>query len=170
VPSLVPRVYRHKINFVSAEQLEGWNQAPFCPCFSWSACYLQTMKRSLSLLVGAGLLLAGCGKKESAQKPAGTNQAGTNQPSTNQASGSLLTAPVDYVGALGQAKRASEKVVDTAALNQTIQLFYAQEDRFPTNLNELVTMRYLPSLPKPPYGMKFDYDARLGQLKVVKAQ
>jgi hypothetical protein len=123
------------------------------------------MKRLLLLSVAASLLLAGCGKKESAQKPASTNQAGTNLPSANP-----LTAPVDYVGALGRAKRMSEKVVDTAALNQTIQLFYAQEDRFPKDLNELVTMHYLPSLPKPPYGMKFQYDARLGQLKVVKAQ
>jgi uncharacterized lipoprotein YajG len=118
------------------------------------------MKRSLFLLVASGLLLAGCGKKDSAQKPA----------STNQASASLITAPADYVSALGQAKRVSEKVIDTAALNQTIQLFYAQEDRFPKDLNELVTMRYLSSLPKPPYGMKFQYDARAGQMKVVKAE
>jgi len=128
------------------------------------------MKWSLFLSVASGLLLAGCGGKESAQKPTGTNQPSANPARTNQASANPLTAPLDYVGALGQAKRVSEKVVDTAALNQTIQLFYAQEDRFPKDLNELVTMRYLPSLPKPPYGMKFEYDARLGQLKVVKAQ
>lgn len=128
------------------------------------------MKRSLFVIVASSLLLAGCGKKDSTQTPGDTNQVSTNQVSTNQASGNPLTAPVDYLGALGQAKRVSEKVVDTAALNQTIQLFYAQEDRFPKDLNELVTMRYLSSLPKPPYGMKFEYDARSGQMKVVKAQ
>ena len=41
---------------------------------------------------------------------------------------SALTAPVDYLGAVGQAKKHSEKVIDTAALNQTIMLFNAQAD------------------------------------------
>jgi hypothetical protein len=107
-------------------------------------------------------LAAGCGSKETATK---------TPPSTNTTTGANpLTAPVDYVGAVGQAKKHSEKVIDTASLNKTIDLFYAQEDRYPKDLNELVQMKYLPSLPQAPYGMKFDYNAQSGQLKVVKAQ
>ncbi len=117
--------------------------------------------RSLFFLA-AGLVVVGCGKKDAAP---------TTAPATNQTVGpNALTAPVDYLGAVGQAKKHSEKVIDTASLNQTIALFNAQEERFPKDLNELVTMKYLPSVPKPPYGMKFEYNAGSGTLKVVKAQ
>ncbi len=61
----------------------------------------------------------------------------------------------------------AEKTIDTAALNRSVQLFYAQEDRFPKDLNELVTKRYLPSLPEAPYGTKIVYDAAKGEVKIV---
>jgi len=120
------------------------------------------MKRFVLLALAAALLLSGCGKKEAAK----TNTAATN----STASGNPITAPVDYLGAVGQAKKFSEKTIDTVSLKQAIDLFYTEEERFPKDLNELVTKRYLPSLPKPPYGMKFQYDAQTGQIKVVKAQ
>jgi hypothetical protein len=107
------------------------------------------------------LALAGCGKSNTKAPAKPTNTASGQNP---------LTAPADYVGAVGQAKRVAEKVVDTASLNQTILLFHEQEDRYPKNLQELVTMHYLPALPRPPYGMKFQYDPQTGQVKVVKAQ
>ena len=119
------------------------------------------MRTRLFVCLAAALLVAGCGKKDTTATAQATNEpAGPN----------ALTAPVDYLGAVGQAKKHSEKVIDTAALNQTIMLFNAQEERYPKDLNELVTMKYLPSVPKPPYGMKFEYNARSGTLKVVKAQ
>jgi len=34
-------------------------------------------------------------------------------------------------------------------------------------LNELVSPNYLPRLPSPPPGMKFDYNPATGQVKVV---
>lgn len=115
----------------------------------------------LFVFLAAGLMVAGCGKKDAAPTAKATNEpAGPN----------ALTAPVDYLGAVGQAKKHSEKVIDTASLNQTIALFNAQEERFPKDLDELVTMKYLPSVPKPPYGMKFEYNAKSGTLKVIKAQ
>jgi hypothetical protein len=119
----------------------------------------------LSLAVIAAVLYCGCGKKEATPTADQTQtKTGTNAAS----SGNPITAPVDYVGAVGQAKKHAEKVVDTVSLNQAIQLFYAQEDRFPKDLQELVTTRYLPSIPPAPYGMKYDYDAKLGQVKVVR--
>jgi hypothetical protein len=108
------------------------------------------------LMLMAGFCLFGCGKKEAApaSKP-------------DQASGNPLTAPVDYLGAAAKAKQKAEQTVDAVGLNQAIQLFYAQEGRFPKDLNELVGPNYLRRLPSPPPGMKFDYNPTNGQLKFV---
>ena len=43
-----------------------------------------------------------------------------------------------------------------------------KDQPYPKDLNELVTEKYLPRLPEPPYGMKFVYDANTGQAKVVQ--
>ena len=106
----------------------------------------------------ASLILVGCGK--SSDKPA--------QSTNSSTSGNPLTAPVDYLGAIGKAQRSAVKTIDTAALNQTIQLFNAQEGRNPKDLNELVEKKYLGQIPDAPYGMKIVYDANSGQVKVVK--
>lgn len=113
------------------------------------------MKAILSLSLLTSALLVGCG------------DGGSKPDSTTNESSSVITAPVDYLGAVGKAQQQAVKTVDTAALNQTIQLFQAQEDRLPKDLNELVTMKYLPQIPKPPYGKKIVYDANSGTVKIV---
>ena len=117
------------------------------------------MKQLGYLILAAGLLLFGCSKKESAPAAQSTNAAA--------ASGNPLTAPVDYLGAVGKAHKSAVKIVDLTSLSQMVQLFNASEGRFPKDLNELVTQKYLPSLPAPPYGMTFDYNPATGQVKVV---
>jgi hypothetical protein len=115
----------------------------------------QTMKGLLTLVLMAGLLLAGCKK----QQPAA--------PTTNAASsGNPITAPIDYLGAVGQAPKTATKVVSSAGLQQAIQMFWAQEGRFPKDLSELAP-NYIDRLPPPPAGMKYSYDARNGTVKVV---
>jgi len=79
-----------------------------------------------------------------------------------------LTAPVDYLEAAGKALKAAERTVDVASLNRAIQLFQAQEDRYPKELNELVSLRYLPSLPKPPAGSRLLYDPIKGEVRIVR--
>lgn len=117
------------------------------------------MKASALGLAAALLVLAGCSKQE------------TPTPQADQsATGNPVTAPVDYLGAVGQAKRVAEKTVDAASLNQAIQLFYAQEDRFPKDLNELVADRYIPAVPPPPAGMRWDYNAQTGAIRAVRVQ
>lgn len=112
----------------------------------------------------AGLLLlaiapSGCsGKEEKSAKES------TNAPT---ATGNPITAPVDYLGSVAKAKKVSEKTIDTASLNQAVQLFQASEGRLPKDLNELVTEKYLTRLPDAPYGMKIVYDGSTGQVKVV---
>ena len=118
---------------------------------------MSLMRLSLSMGV-AGLLLSGCEQKQSA------SDSSTN---ARTSSGNPVTAPVDYLGAAAKAKQSSHKVVASAGLSQAIKQFYAMEGRFPKDLNELVTKEYLPALPSPPVGMKYQYNASTGELKTV---
>ena len=114
------------------------------------------MKAILFLLLTAGLFSVGCKKEESAA-PGKTNAA---------SSGSPITAPVDYVGTVVKAKGSATKTVMGAGLDRAITLFYTDTGKFPKDLNEL-TPQYLPSIPPPPAGMKYDYDPKTGVAKVV---
>jgi predicted small lipoprotein YifL len=120
------------------------------------------MKTTLWFFVLALMVLAGCGKKEASKSPPATNA------TSDSGSGNPLTAPVEYLGALGKAKKLAEKTVDTASVNQAIQLFQQQEERYPKDLNELVTSHFLRQLPEAPYGMKFTYNPQTGVFKVIK--
>jgi len=117
------------------------------------------MKKMISMLFLCWLALVGCGKKEAKPTSSSTNE--------SYSSGNPVTAPVDYLGAISKAKRSSEKVVQAVSLNQAVQQFAVAEGRYPKDLNELVTGKYLPRLPEPPYGMKIVYDATNGEVKVV---
>ena len=110
-------------------------------------------------LAGLGLALAGCGQKQAAT---------TSAPSTNAASGSPLSAPADYVSGLGNAQKRAVKVVDTASINQAVQLFNVAEGRYPKDLDELVQSKYIGKIPDPPPGMKINYDATTGQVTVTQ--
>jgi hypothetical protein len=114
------------------------------------------MKTSCFLILVAGFFLAGC-KKEERPKPAAS--------STSE--GNPITAPVDYLGALSKGQKTANKTLKAAGLQQAIQMFYAQEGRFPKDLSELATPDYLGVVPPPPFGMKYDYDPATGALKVV---
>jgi hypothetical protein len=108
------------------------------------------------LIVVAGLSFSGCRKQDSG-----------SQSATNASSGNPITAPVDYLGAVAKAKKAADRTVGGVGVNQAIQLFQAQEGRNPASLNELVSKQYLPSIPPPPNGMKYDYNPQTGQFRVV---
>ena len=117
------------------------------------------MKTLFCFSVAASLILVGCG--ESSDKAA--------QPTNGAASGSSpLSAPADYVGALGKAQQTAVKTVDTTSLNQAIQLFNVDQGRNPKDLNELVEKKFIPKLPYAPRGMKLEYDATAGKVTVVK--
>jgi hypothetical protein len=116
------------------------------------------MKTIFCFSLAASLFLIGCG--ESSDKP--------GQP-TNGATGggNPLNAPADYVGALGKAKQTAVKTADTSTLNQAIQMFNVDQGRNPKDLNELVEKKFIPKIPDAPYGMKLEYDATAGKVKVV---
>lgn len=117
------------------------------------------MKTMFSFALATSVFLVGCGK--SSDKP--------GQP-TNGAAGSSSpsSAPADYLGALGKAQQTAVKTVDTASLNQAIQMFGVDQGRNPKDLNELVEGKYIANIPAAPYGMKLEYNATAGKVKVVK--
>ena len=105
------------------------------------------MKACFLISVAAGLLLAGC---------------------DNSKYGSVQDnkKALDYGNTLVNAKKTADKTIDVAALNQEVQLFYAQEGRFPKTLEEL-TPAYISKIPPAPLGYKIEYDAVKGEVKVV---
>ena len=112
------------------------------------------MKQILLPAVLVGFVAAGCGDKSKPQSSAVSN---------------VVSAPVDYLGAAAAAKNLAEKTVDLAQLNQAIQMFVAQESRYPKRLDELIEAKLILQIPKAPYGTKIVYDPASGQVKVVKA-
>lgn len=114
------------------------------------------MKAAQFLALFVALFLVGCEKK--------TPQAAA----TNSTSGNPLTAPVDYLGALDNGRRRSISTIDIAQITQAVQMFNAEHDRFPKDLNELIDAKLLVKVPAAPYGMKIDYDPNTGAVKVVK--
>lgn len=103
--------------------------------------------------------LAGCGPQESESTSGDTNQTNAANP---------ITAPVDYVGAVGRAAQHSEKVIDTVQISNAIRQFHAVEDRYPKDLNELVSLGYLVSVPQMPAGQRIEYNPNTGQVRVVR--
>ena len=119
------------------------------------------MKRYVLLAAAVSLALIACGEK----KPASTATHSTNPAASG---GNPLTAPVDYLGAVGNAQKVAEKTADLTTLNQAIRLFHASEDRYPKDLNELVSEGYLPRLPTPSAGTKLFYNPARGEVRILR--
>jgi len=102
--------------------------------------------------------LAACSKKEAAKAP----------DIDNNSSGNPITAPVDYLGAVNKARKTVIKQIDLAAVQNAINLFKAQEDRYPKDMNELVQKHYLGQVPQLPPGQQLNYNPKTGELKVVR--
>lgn len=107
------------------------------------------------------LLVLGCDAKKPAAPPASTNAAA--------ASGNPLTAPVDYLGAVGKAQKKAANTTDLLTVQQAIRAFEAGEERAPASLDELVTEGYLPRLPAAPKGMTWSYDPGRRAVTLVPA-
>ena len=116
------------------------------------------MRTSCALLLAAIAAFTGCAKKDEATQ---------RQMLTNNSSGNPLTAPVDYLGAVNQARKTAIKTIDRVGLDNAIQQFNAVEERFPKDLNELAQKRYIQAVPEPPPGSKFVYNPATGDLKII---
>ncbi len=109
--------------------------------------------------VGVILLATGCGPKSSETK--------SGKAAQDSGAGNPLTAPVDYLGAVGAAQKRAERFADLTPVQQAVQAFQAGEDRLPANLQEIVTEGYLPKLPMAPAGSVLAYDPRTGQVRFL---
>ena len=116
------------------------------------------MKMPVCLALFAALFVFGC--SDNSTKPVASTNAAA--PGNNP-----LNAPADYVGGLASGQSRAVKVIDTASLNQAVQMFQAQEGRFPRDLQELVARQWISKIPDPPRGMKIVYDANTGQVSVA---
>ena len=112
------------------------------------------MHKPFIFLAAAASLLTGCGDNS---KPASAVKAVDN----------VVSAPVNYVGAVAQAQKQAEKVIDVSAINQAVQMFQAGEGRLPKDLSELVP-NYLAKIPAAPFGYKIVYNPATGTASVVK--
>ena len=93
----------------------------------------------------------------------------SSDPATNTpVAGHVVAAPVDYVKSVAEARHSAVKTVDVAALKKAIDLFNVQEGRFPKELNELITRKYIPEMPVSPLGSTIAYDAQAGTVKIVQ--
>jgi hypothetical protein len=115
------------------------------------------MKLTMVTLGAACVLAVGCERREP--------QADPQEKSTG--AGNPLTAPVDYLGTVGRAKQTAERTVEIVSVTQAIQMFHAQEGRYPKDLNELAARGYLPRPPAPPHGRRFEYNPATGQVRLV---
>ena len=109
------------------------------------------------IYVAGALVIAGCGKEEP-QAPA------AHPPPAQDAA---MPNRDGYLGTVVHGQQVAVKAIDTASLNQEVQLFNVQEGRFPKDLNELVAKQYIGKLPDAPAGMKLNYDAASGKVTVV---
>jgi hypothetical protein len=123
------------------------------------------MKRYALAAIALLLFGFGCGDNSNSSTTAKKSTS-----ATNNSSGNPVTAPVDYLGAVAKAKKTSIKVADIASLKNAINIFKQEEDRYPKDLNELVSKQYIPALPAPPYQMKYNYDAASGAVSIVPIQ
>ena len=113
----------------------------------------------MSVFAAVVLLAAGCGKKETKAE---------KNLLTNNGSGNPLTAPVDYLGAVNQARKSAVRRIDIASLQNAINLFNAQEDRYPRDLNELAQKHYIQGVPELPPGSRFMYNPQNGEIRVAR--
>lgn len=110
----------------------------------------------LSMAAACLFFFSGCSEKKPAQgeKP-------------GPAAGNPLSAPADYLGAVGKAHKAAGNTLGTVGVEQAIKAFQAEHGRNPKDLNELVSAGVVLSLPQVPKGMKYSYDPASGAVKIV---
>ena len=113
------------------------------------------MKPLLLALLAGSVIASGCGKNNSSSQTTGASPA-------------TLPANGDYGSTLANAQNHALAVVDLSSLKQAVDLFNAQEGRYPSNLDELVKSRMIREIPPVPRGGKLDYNPATGEIKIVQ--
>jgi hypothetical protein len=113
---------------------------------------MKTPLKPIALTAVACLCFSACEKKPAPK-------------ASDNSSGNPLSAPADYVGALGKGKKSAEKTLGKVGIDQALKTFFAEEGRYPKSLDELKAKGV--NVPDPPPGMKWDYDPSSGAVKAV---
>jgi hypothetical protein len=116
-------------------------------------------------IAAVGLVLAGCSGGSASNNSPATNNVSTN--AANYNTGNPITAPVDYLGVVVQAKKYAENQIDVSYINQDIQMFNASEGHYPKDLQEMVP-NYLAKIPDMPFGYKLIYDTNSWTVKAMR--
>ncbi len=131
--------------------------------------------RLLSISTSLALALSGCGsssdtpaKPPTVSKPAAVApKPAAAAPASTNGSGSIVTAPVDYVAEVISAGEKTRGTVDLMAIRKAIDSYHEQENGFPASIDELHEKKYLNVIPRPPVNQQFDYNAQTGEVKLV---
>lgn len=119
--------------------------------------YFTIMRRYLLILT---LMLTGCGSKSQ------DSQTHYSSSPTNKEE-SLVTAPVDYIASSIRIGENTKGTIELVTLRKAIESFQQQEERNPDSLEELVQKSYLKVLPTPPSGLKFEYNPKTGDVRLI---
>ena len=119
--------------------------------------------RILAFALFLTVVLAACRKeKEPAYK------AQPSQPPQGASSGSDFSIPAftrGYSDAMVAAHQQAKRVKGSVEVQQLIQVFWAEYERFPESLEELKEKGY--DLPEPPPKMAYQYNSKTGEIRIV---
>jgi len=119
--------------------------------------------RILALALFLTVVLAACRKeKEPAYK------AQPSQPPPKGSSGSdysPATFTREFSDAMAGAHQQAKRVKGSVEVQQLIQVFWAEYERFPESLEELKEKGY--DLPEPPPKMAYQYNSKTGEIRIV---
>lgn len=101
----------------------------------------------------------GCGSK-SENTPTNPSSQTTNKES-------FVTAPVDYMTSTIRVGERTKETIELVVIRKAIESFQQEEGRNPNSLEELIEKSYLKTLPTPPSGQQFQYDAKTGNIQLV---
>ena len=118
------------------------------------------MKTRLHTLLAVSLIVLGAA-------PGCRDSSSTGSSPSSTSGGNPVTAPVDYLGAVSKGQQSAVNKLSLTGIQQAIQAYQAQEGKLPKDLQDLVKAKVLAKLPEAPRGMKFSYDPKSGEVKVV---
>ena len=145
------------------------------------------MCKKIFLIIACIMLIASCSKKETSRpqisppveskgtaekagpsekevQPKAPEKPAESTTPEKPKSDMSLNVVGEYSGVLISARRLARKTVAHLGIDQAIQAFRAEHDRFPNDLNELKGAGY--DIPNPPSGMEYDYNPKTGEFNV----
>jgi len=78
-----------------------------------------------------------------------------------------LAADAAYADVLSRVKESRKVDQEVDRVQHALRAFQREVGRLPGSLEELVRLGYLPRLPEAPDGMRFHYDARYGNFRML---